>query len=233
MLMQKRETVTVLSERVCIDLVGPFPTAKGGFRFLLTYINMAMHCQEAIPLKKTTTRIIIDQLLLIFSRNRSPSTFISDNGPQFESDAFKKFLRLRGIQHIKSSSYHPQGNGVVERLHWTLNSVIAKCTEAKGNWAQIVPMALYFVWCLPSTPTGLSPFILKHGWEPATHLQVLYKGWVQQELGPVDLEQWVLENSDRVQRMRVLAVVNMNETSEARKKVWDKGAQMRMVIEFI
>ena len=38
MLMQKRETVTVPSECVCIDLVGPFPMAKGGFRFLLTYI---------------------------------------------------------------------------------------------------------------------------------------------------------------------------------------------------
>ena len=122
---------------------------------------------------------------------------------------------------------------MVERLHRTLNSVIAKCTEAKGNWAQIVPMPLYFVRCLPSTPTGLSPFVLKHGWEPATPLQVLYKGWVQQELGPVDLEQWFLENSDRFQRMRILAVVNMNETSEARMKVWDKGAQMRRVIEFI
>ena len=116
---------------------------------------------------------------------------------------------------------------MVERLHRSLNSVIAKCTEAKGNWAQIVPMALYFVRCLLSRSTGLSPFVLKHEWEPATPLQILYKGWVQQELGPVDLEQWVLENSDRVQQMRDLAVVNMNETSEARKKVWDKGAQIR------
>ena len=28
--MQEREVVTVPSERVCVDLVGPFPTAKGG-----------------------------------------------------------------------------------------------------------------------------------------------------------------------------------------------------------
>ena len=39
--MQEREVVSVPSERVCVDIVGPFPTAKGGFRFLLTYIDMA------------------------------------------------------------------------------------------------------------------------------------------------------------------------------------------------
>ena len=38
MLMQEREVVTLPSERVCIDIVGSFPTAKGGFRFLLTYV---------------------------------------------------------------------------------------------------------------------------------------------------------------------------------------------------
>ena len=41
MMMQVRELVTVPSERVAIDQVGPFPTAKGGFRYLLTYIDLA------------------------------------------------------------------------------------------------------------------------------------------------------------------------------------------------
>ena len=41
LLMQEREVVTVPSERICVDLVGPFPTAKVGFQFLLTYIDMA------------------------------------------------------------------------------------------------------------------------------------------------------------------------------------------------
>ena len=39
--MQERDVVTVPSEQVCVDLVGPFPTAKGGFEFLLTFVDMA------------------------------------------------------------------------------------------------------------------------------------------------------------------------------------------------
>jgi len=49
--MQTRETVTVPFERVAVDLVGPFPTAKGGFRFLLTCVDMATRWPEAIPIR--------------------------------------------------------------------------------------------------------------------------------------------------------------------------------------
>ena len=227
MTMQRREIVTVPSERVAIDIVGPFPVARGGFKYLLTYLDMATRWPEAIPLRSTTTRIITEQLTTIFARNGFPTSLISDNGPQFVSESFKQFLKNKGIQHIKASPYHPQGNGVIERFHRTLNSVISKCCEEKGNWAQVVPMSLYFIRCMPSRSTGLSPFEMKHGWEPTTPLQLLYKGWVQQDLGPIDLEQWVAENSDRVQHMRDTAVVNLTDMTNKRKTEWDKHAQHR------
>ena len=148
MLMQEREVVTVPSERVAIDLVGPFPKAKG-VQYLLTCIDMATRWPEAVPLRKTTSRIVIDQLINIFSRCGFPTTIVSDNGPQFVGKTFQKWLREKGIQHIKASPYHPQGNGVVERLHRTLNGVIAKSIDKKGNWVAIVPMAPYFLRCTP------------------------------------------------------------------------------------
>ena len=225
--MQEREVMTVPSERVCVDLVGPFPKAAGGFQFLLTYIDMATRWPEAIPLKKITTRVIIDRLKGIFCRNGFPTTLVSDNGPQFCSDVFAKFLKTHGIQHVKSSPYHPQGNGVVERMHGTLNSIIARCVEKKGNWAEVVPMCLYFMRCTPNRSAGVSPFLLKHGWEPVTPLQLLYKSWVQTSLGEIDLEQWVLENSERVQNLREQAVVNLKECSKLRKESWDKKAKPR------
>ena len=105
--MQEREVVTIPSERVCVDLVGPFPTAKGGFKFLLTYVDMATRWPEAVPLRKTTTRVIINQLQAIFCRNGFPTSLVSDNGPQFTSVLFTKFLKTHGIQQIKASPYHP------------------------------------------------------------------------------------------------------------------------------
>jgi len=133
--MQTRETVTIPFERVAVDLVGPFPIAKGSFRFLLTCVDLATWWPEAIPIRIGTARVIIDRLTDVFAHNGFPKTIVSDNGTQFV--------------HIKASPYHPQGNGVVERLHRTLGAIVAKTTGAKGNWAAVVPRALYFMRMVP------------------------------------------------------------------------------------
>ena len=87
--MQEREVISVPSERVCIDIVGPFPKGKGGFEFLLTYVDMATRLPEAVPLRKTTSAIVINQLYQIFSCNCFTMTLVSDNGTQFSCNQFK------------------------------------------------------------------------------------------------------------------------------------------------
>jgi len=73
--------VAVPFERVAVDLVGSFPTATGGFRFLLTMIDLATRWPEAIPLKTTTTKVICRELDKIFTSCGFPTTIITDNGP--------------------------------------------------------------------------------------------------------------------------------------------------------
>ena len=55
--------------------------------------------------------MVIEQLTQVFSRNRFPSTLVSDNGPQFTADSFKKFLKGKGVDRVRASPYHPDGNG--------------------------------------------------------------------------------------------------------------------------
>jgi putative transposase len=45
---------------------------------------------------------------------------ISDNGPQFIARDFKEFIRLTGMTHVKTSPFHPQSNGKIERWHKTI-----------------------------------------------------------------------------------------------------------------
>ena len=115
--MQLREVTTVPFESVAIDLVGPFLTAVGGFQFLLTCIDNATRWPEAIPIRTTTAKTIISHLTNIFTRYGFPTVLTSDNGTQFTGNTFQSWLKHQGIRHIRSSPYHPQGNGVVERLH--------------------------------------------------------------------------------------------------------------------
>src|SRR5205814_1735349 len=45
---------------------------------------------------------------------------ISDNGPQFIARDFKEFIRICGMNHVRTSPYYPQSNGKIERWHRSL-----------------------------------------------------------------------------------------------------------------
>jgi len=152
---------------------------------------------------------------------------VSDNGAQFVGRAFTKWLIQNGINHVKSSPYHPQGNGVVERLHRTLGAIISKTTGAKGNWAAVVPRALYFMRTVPSEATGLSPFLAKQGWEPTTPLGLLYEAWLDEELEGMELVDFVTENSERIEYLRESSSLKLREMGGERKKRWDGKAKAR------
>lgn len=47
---------------------------------------------------------------------------ISDNGSQFISGDFRKFLREIGLCHVRTSVRYPQSNGKIERFHRTLKN---------------------------------------------------------------------------------------------------------------
>ena len=173
--MQLREMATIPFERVAVDLVGPFPVAVGGYKFLLMCIDTATRWPETIPIKTSTAKTITNHLTNIFSICGFPTCLVSDNGTQFTGKAFTSRLKQRGIKHVRASPYHPQGNGIVEHLHRTLNGMIAKTVEMKGNWASVMQMALYFIRCLTYTAIGMSSFMARQGREPATPLQLLYE----------------------------------------------------------
>jgi len=225
--MQVREVVTLPFERVAIDLVGPFPVAKGGYRFLLTCVDLATRWPEAVPIRIGTARVIIDRLTEIFTHNGYPKVIVSDNGTQFTGKVFAKWMCVNGISHVRSSPYHPQGNGVVERLHRTLSAIVSKTTEARGNWASVVPRALFFIRSVPAESTGLSPFLAKQGWEPETPLGLLYGTWIDSELEGLELSEFVAENSERIDMLRENAALQLKNTSDTRKEKWDVNAKER------
>jgi len=91
----------------------------------------------------------------------------------------------------------------------------------------VVPRALYFMRSVPSDATGLSPFLVKQGWEPSTPLGLLYESWLDGELEGLDLTEFVVENSERVEHLRESSSLKLRETGESRKNKWDGKAKER------
>lgn len=63
------------------------------------------------------------EIILQRARERFPKDkprIISDNGPQFIAKDFKEFIRISGMDHVRTSPYYPQSNGKIERWHQSL-----------------------------------------------------------------------------------------------------------------
>ncbi len=54
--MVERPIISVPFDSITIDIVRPLPKAKGGVKFLLTYICMATRWPEAVPMRTCSAR---------------------------------------------------------------------------------------------------------------------------------------------------------------------------------
>ena len=225
--MVPREVLMVPYERVCIDIIGPLPRSKKGFTFILTYIDVASRWPEAVPLHTATSSAVLGALTSIFSRNGFTRVLISDSGPQFVGKAMTDLCKRFGISKVESAPYRPQSNGIEERLHGTLIPMVQNFSNTKGSWCEVLTLALYFLRLIPSKATGMSPYLITHGWEPTSPSQILYEGWTREGLGELDVYQWVTENSERVTTLRDKVVLKQVVNSEQRKQLLDKNSSVR------
>ena len=95
------------------------------------YSRFIVHWEIRETMKEADVTTIIQRAREKFPNERP--RIISDNGPQFIAKDFKEFIRIAGMTHVRTSPYHPQSNGKLERFHKTIK---AECIRPK------VPLSL-------------------------------------------------------------------------------------------
>ena len=109
--------------RIIIDCVGPLPKTKSGNEYL-TIMCASTRFPEAIPLRNIKTKNIVKALVKFFTFVGLPKSVQSDQGSNFMSGIFQQVMHELGITQYKSSPYHPESQGALERFHQTLKNMI-------------------------------------------------------------------------------------------------------------
>lgn len=142
-------------DQVHIDIVGPLPPSEG-YSYCLTMIDRFSRWTEATPLKdisaQTIARAFYDTWI---SRYGTPRLLTTDQGPQFESRLFAALLSLIGCERIRTTSYHPASNGMIECWHRVLKAAIM--CHADVRWTRILSTILLGLRSHVRADTNASP----------------------------------------------------------------------------
>lgn len=229
--MVERPVLTEPFEALAMDLVGPLPKAKGGVRFVLTVIDLASRWPDAVPLKTVTARAVADGLIDIFSRTALPLVIQSDQGAQFTGSLVKNLCELLGVVQVRTTAYHPQTNGTVERMHGTLESMLTKAHHQGLDWVQQLPFALFALRQMPNRDTQLSPFDIVFGREVRTPLELVHGEWVGHgDRRKRDVCAWVTQVQERIELAREAVRIRGERSVVERKNHYDKSSKLRQLV---
>lgn len=152
-------------DKIYIDIVGPLPlTIPNGNKFILSMVDYLTKFVEfvAIPDQQANTvaRALFEEILC---RYNIPKILVSDNGTNFTSNILKQLCKILGVQHIRTSAYHPQSNAV-ERQHSTLGNYLRCFVDLNPtNWDNFIRTASHSYNNTIHVSTGYSPMELLFG----------------------------------------------------------------------
>ncbi|XP_078793179.1 uncharacterized protein LOC144987743 [Oryzias latipes] len=216
-------------DRIGMDIVGPLEKSSSGHKYILVICDYATRYPEAFPLRSVKARQIANCLIQLFSRVGIPKEILTDCGTNFLSKLLKQVYSLLGVKGIKTTPYHPQTDGLVERFNQTLKTMLRKFVSETGtDWDQWLPYLLFAYREVPQASTGFSPFELLYGRQVRGPLDLLKDYWEKPVTDKDNVVSYVLKMRERLERMSTLAQEHMR-SAQAQQKTWyDKKAKDRI-----
>ena len=162
-------------ERIALDLLGPLPTTRHDNKHILVVCDYFTRWTEAyaLPNKEAATvaRVLVNEWICRFG---VPDAIHSDQGANFEGHLFMEVGELLGIEKTRTTPYHPQSDGLVERMNRTLLMMLSIRAQEEERWDEFLPELLMAYRASVHDTTKFTPYRLMFGREIRLPVDVMF-----------------------------------------------------------
>ena len=164
-------------ERVAMDIIGPLPKTDRGNRYILTVVDHVTKQLEAYaladPKAARVARVLLNEFV---SRFGVLYVLHIDQGANFESNLFKELCQMLNIKMTRTTPYHEQCYGQVERINRMIIDLLKlNVRDATNNWYHNIGLTFMAYRSAVQASTGYTPYFLLYGREMRLPLDVIYR----------------------------------------------------------
>ena len=207
-------------ERVAMDILGPLPTTERNNRYILVLADYFTKWAEAFPIAnmeaKTVADVFITQFVLRFG---VPRTLHTDQGRNFESLLFQEVCELLEMNKTRTTPYHPQSDGLVERLNKTLATMLSNFVNAnQSDWDILLPYVMMAYRGSVQSSTKYTPYEAVMGQQIVLPVDVLMD---QCREGYPTVDEYVHNVRERLRTVGAAIQRHQQVASQSQKEFYD------------
>lgn len=218
-------------ERVALDIMGPLPETPEKNKYILVVGDYFSKWTEAFPLPNqeahTIAKVLTEEWVCRFG---APRSIHSDQGRNFESTLFKELCRLLHIHKSRTSPYHPQSDGLIERFNRTLLSMLSLFVEDNQlNWDKLLPYVMLAYRSSVHASTSFTPYRVLFGQEIVLPVDIMLKVNNQESFTSVD--EYVSRLRDTLSTVVEAVKRHQSRASQQQKRSYDFRANFQYYSE--
>lgn len=200
------------------------PVTEQGNRYVIVFQDFLTKWPLVFPAPDQKAiriaRLVAEEVFPLFG---VPDALLSDRGANLLAHVMQDVCELLGVRKLNTTAYHPQCDGMVERLNRTLKTMLRKhVAKFHGQWDRFLPGVLWAYRNTPHESTKEKPSFLLFGIDlkSPTEASLL----PPDSLTPTDLGSYREELMLSLSPARELAVASIQEAQRSYKSQYDKRA---------